>query len=406
VRVALCLSLVLSSCVLVDANRNNQQLATVATVRGTLKLDNANGRAAFVVLLEDTPQGWRTYSNRLLYESGPFEFLVRGGKWRVFTFVDDNGDLAWDPADRSDEGKRFDVTDGAVVDVPPLMPRAGGPKPPSGINVATPTVAEELVKVHRGDPASLEEERFSTEAGEFGYWQPAEFALKHGVGVSFLQPYDASKIPVLFVHGAQGAPANFTALVAALDRSKFQPWVFSYPSGIRLGLAASTLTRIVDGLQRQLGFERLIVVAHSMGGLVARAFVVEVSARPERRYVKLFVSISSPFGGHAAARSGVKHSPVVVPSWLDMAPGSPFLIAQQVARLPPEVPHHLLFGYIGGSSDSAGPTDGTLTLRSMLHTSAQDAAALVRGFPFDHVGILSSPEVIGQLNASLRTVAP
>jgi len=37
------------------------------------------------------------------------------------------------------------------------------------------------------------------------------------------------------------------------------------------------------------------------------------------------MTINSPMGGMSSASAGVKHSPIVVPSWRDIMPGSDFL---------------------------------------------------------------------------------
>ena len=39
-------------------------------------------------------------------------------------------------------------------------------------------------------------------------WKPAEFFREVGGNVYFLEAYDATKIPVLFVHGAAGLSAG------------------------------------------------------------------------------------------------------------------------------------------------------------------------------------------------------
>lgn len=54
-----------------------------------------------------------------------------------------------------------------------------------------------------------------------------------------------------------------------------------------------------------------------------------------------------------------------------------------------------------GGAGAAGPTDGTISLRSMLDADVQLNAHLV-GFAESHDSILLSPAVIGELNASLR----
>ena len=72
---------------------------------------------------------------------------------------------------------------------------------------------------------------------------------------------------------------------------------------------------------------RLAVVAHSMGRLITRAFINRVVAAGDGRAVglRLFVSVSTPWDGSELAQLAVDRSPVVAPSWYDVAPRSPFL---------------------------------------------------------------------------------
>ena len=74
----------------------------------------------------------------------------------------------------------------------------------------------------------------SAESGSLGLRQPFEFLANVGIGVFLLEPYDPKRIPVLFVSGAGGNPWEWRALIDALDHSRYQPWVFVYPSGQRL----------------------------------------------------------------------------------------------------------------------------------------------------------------------------
>lgn len=110
--------------------------------------------------------------------------------------------------------------------------------------------------------------------------------------------------------------ARKTTLVDNLDRSRFQPWFFYYPSAPHLDRIAQSLERALSGLQVRHGFSRLIVVPHSMGGLVTRAAlndVMENSATHRIVQIPAFVSISSPWNGHTAATKGVEYSPIVAP---------------------------------------------------------------------------------------------
>ena len=88
---------------------------------------------------------------------------------------------------------------------------------------------------------------------------------------------------MLFVHGIQGT-RSFRLLIAHLDAATFQPWVYYYPSGGSLSLCAEHLSQTMDKLRLQYGVKRFVVVAHSMGGLVARAFILRfLEAAPQAR---------------------------------------------------------------------------------------------------------------------------
>ena len=63
------------------------------------------------------------------------------------------------------------------------------------------------------------------------------------------------------------------------------------------------------------------------------------------KHAPLLVSISTPWGGHAAAKSGVEHAPVVVNVWNDMAPGSAYLASLYAQPLPASTRHHLHFTF-------------------------------------------------------------
>jgi pimeloyl-ACP methyl ester carboxylesterase len=239
-----------------------------------------------------------------------------------------------------------------------------------------------------GGLAQLSDPRFGPENGKLGYFDFAEFAFRVGPGIYFLEDHDPRRIPVLFVHGALGYPQEFAALVAGLDRSRYEPWIFFYPSGARLGVVSDFLSQLVTRLRLRLGFREMVVVAHSMGGLVARSFILKHHAQARVDPVKLFVAISTPWGGVESAEKGVERLPIVVPSWRDVATGSAFLRGlffegpggTRPRRL--GIPFYLLFGV----------RDHTISLSSAARWEAVREAASRWPLDYDHVDILRSPE--------------
>jgi pimeloyl-ACP methyl ester carboxylesterase len=270
------------------------------------------------------------------------------------------------------------------------------------INPGSADIDTELRHYRMGEVVSLDDPRFSTANVRWGLWVPPEFLPDTGAGLYFLQEYARDRIPVLFVHGSGGNPADFRFLIGGLDRSRYQPWVYFYPTGMRLERQSELLYRVVATLQARLEFRQLGVFAHSMGGLVARGFMAEAARRSSPIGFPIFITLSTPWQGHAGAEKGVAKSPAVVPAWRDMAPNSPFLKKIWETPLPDKTAYFLLFGYSGDFSLMINRNnDGAVSLASQLDPRAQTAARRSFGLNEDHGGILTSPAVAEVVHALL-----
>jgi len=90
-----------------------------------------------------------------------------------------------------------------------------------------------------------------------------------------LQIYDPRKIPVLLIHGLGNSPATWMPMIESLRgdetiRKHYQFWAFSYPSGQPFPVPAATLRRLLDQINQRYPEHRdIVVIGHSMGGLVA-----------------------------------------------------------------------------------------------------------------------------------------
>ena len=229
--------------------------------------------------------------------------------------------------------------------------------------------------------------------GRKGLWQPLSFVKEKRGGVYLFEAYDPQKVPVLFIHGAGGTPQDWRYFISRLDRSKYQVWVYYYPTGLPIDLSAAWLNNFITELHSRYGFQQLAVAAHSMGGLVARRFLALNGAG--RGYAALLVTFSTPFGGVPVARLGLTLGTYGVPSWRDLAPDSVFLRSLRTQSLPERVRHHVFFGYRddGGDFDSDG----------VISVASQRAAKAVRvhGFRTDHSDILDSAPVFSSFAAVL-----
>ncbi len=250
--------------------------------------------------------------------------------------------------------------------------------------------------VRRGD---LAEEAFSEAQGRSGYWSPRKSFAERGADVFSPEEYDPAKTPILFVHGAAGSPRDWRYFVAHLDRTRYQPWFFYYPSGAPVSDMSELLYRKLQEIQERYHPRRLYITAHSLGGLVVRSMLGEHG--DSLPWVKLFISISTPWGGESLARMGVRLSPVVIPAWNDLCPHGRFLKALFAKPLPPGIDYYLLFSHRGGRGIVRPNNDGAVTLASQLRPEAQAEAKRIFGFDESHTGILSSPEVLARYDALL-----
>ena len=111
---------------------------------------------------------------------------------------------------------------------------------------------------------------------------------------------EAAGTPILMVHGMVDNRSIFTVLRRSLHRRGFHR-VLSLNYSVRTGdvrEAAERLSAHVEGICADTGFERIHVIGHSMGGLIAR-YYVQCLGGDER--VHTLVTLGSPHGGTATA---------------------------------------------------------------------------------------------------------
>lgn len=112
-------------------------------------------------------------------------------------------------------------------------------------------------------------------------------ALGREAGIFLLEPFHPDKIPVLMIHGLASSPLAWEELTDALWanpelRSRYQVWHYFYPTTFPYLHSAAELQDNLDELRAyfdpnhsSLAFRHMVIVAHSMGGLLARRLVTE-----------------------------------------------------------------------------------------------------------------------------------
>ena len=155
---------------------------------------------------------------------------------------------------------------------------------------------------------------------------------------------DPRHVPVLLLHGLIDNRSIFLRLRTSLARAGFTSLLtMNYPVlTADLPTAAYQLSEVVERICIRTGYERIHVVAHSMGGLIARYFVQRLGGDAR---VSVLVTVATPHAGTEAAKllpyGVVRH----------LQPGSPVL------------------------GDLAGPTPGCRTRMVSIY-SDRDAMVL------------------------------
>ena len=108
-------------------------------------------------------------------------------------------------------------------------------------------------------------------------------------GLYMLQPYQPGKIPVLMVHGLWSSPTTWMEMINELIskpeiRARYQFWFYLYPSARPFWVAAADLRKdlaelrqAVDPHHRETQLDNMVVIGHSMGGLIGRLLTTDSS---------------------------------------------------------------------------------------------------------------------------------
>ncbi|MFA5073126.1 MAG: hypothetical protein WC539_04440 [Nitrospirota bacterium] len=241
--------------------------------------------------------------------------------------------------------------------------------------------------------SSLDDEFFDPQYGTMGLYYPTEF-IYHNQGFIFsLEEYDPSKTMVLFVHGVAGTPRDWKFYAEKMDRSQYQPFFFYYPSGLQLDRLGAVLAQIIQyiGNSSTIHSPKIILVAHSMGGLVALSAINRLSENGIPSYLKMYCSFSTPYGGSDSAQYWTTKMPAKVPAWLDIGAKSNFIQTLGNRPIPDKLPFYLFFTYkTPSTSRQPENSDGAVSIRSQLNPLIQASATRVIGFNETHVGVLNS----------------
>ena len=402
----LIICLVASGCVLIKLKQETAEGLSSTVLVGRISTAFP-GKGPIIVSAYSMKQGRKEVAHyTVLHDFGEYELMVAKGKYSVFAYWDKNSNLIYDagePAGQYGDGDPKMVTapaGGVVGDINIAIPeKTQNIDVPYGFEISS-IKPQKLHSRLAGAIIDLDDECFSEEQGSKGYWEPASFSRELGGNIYFLEEYDPQKIPILFIHGAAGTPREWKYFVDNIDRTRFQPWFFYYPSGARIQGMSYLLLWKLENLKIKYNFDQLYITAHSMGGLVARSFIVDYDTYFP--YVKLLISLATPWGGAEMAEYGVKQSPAVVPCWIDLQPESPFIQSLYTTKMPETVSFYMFYGHQGSRNPFRSNNDRTIAFSSLLDRRAQAEAKMNYAFNEDHASIIHSKEVLEQYNTIIN----
>jgi pimeloyl-ACP methyl ester carboxylesterase len=121
-----------------------------------------------------------------------------------------------------------------------------------------------------------------------------DLAIRSGRAVlRSASPREAGRIPVVLVHGLFGSPGNWSVMIDRLTadppvRERFQLLTFGYDSLQPISESASQLLETLAEARRRFdadgrddSFDRIVLVGHSLGGLIAKEAAAHASGSLE-----------------------------------------------------------------------------------------------------------------------------
>ena len=304
--------------------------------------------------------------------------------------------------------------------------------------------------------------------GVLGFLDPG--VPEESQGLRFVEPYQPGKIPIVFIHGLLSDPSTWFDTANDLREEAwfnehYQIWGFRYASGkpfvtsamyLRNQLQQAVVT--LDPQRSDSALRQMVLVGHSMGGLIAKLQIAEsedriwhsfasvpfasLRASGELRsnlaercffaplpFVRRVILIATPHGGSSFATRGVGrlgaslvqpaeeaeqlHDQLVaanpgvfspqferrVPTSIDLLePEDPTLQAIRTMRVSPRVCLYSIIG-TGRTMLVEGPGDGAVSVASAVHPGVVSQ----RFVDATHTEIQRHPDTQAEIRAILQS---
>jgi pimeloyl-ACP methyl ester carboxylesterase len=222
-------------------------------------------------------------------------------------------------------------------------------------------------------------------------------------------PFDETRPPVLLVHGIRGKPADLQSIVDSLKNSQYQLYVLAYNDFKRKVSANGKDLAIL--LKEFKARKKLTIVAHSMGGIVVRKALGDLSESDDIQEFESirFISIDSPWHGFDGPEDGsmkMKVASPFLPDGLeDMRARSKFLRNLYVNKLPTNIEVNLLFASEGDEAFGPSEIEGKAVIKEQI-THFESAISMtteeLRVFTGEHTSVLNNPELLQFLGEKIK----
>ncbi len=125
-----------------------------------------------------------------------------------------------------------------------------------------------------------------TELGEYVGFLRGDL-IRSQTGMRMLSPYQPGKIPIVLVHGLLSSPLTWAPVINDLQadpvlRERYQFWYYYYPTAAPYLSTAAQLRRELDQLRNEVdpkhqdpALDNMVLVGHSMGGLIANLMTID-----------------------------------------------------------------------------------------------------------------------------------
>lgn len=286
-------------------------------------------------------------------------------------------------------------------------------------------------------------------------------------GLYMVQPFDPDRIPVLMIHGFWSSPMTWMEMFNDLQadpeiRRRYQFWFYLYPTGEPVAFSAARLRETLKQVRRECDpemrnpkLDEMVVVGHSMGGILAHSLTIDsgeslwsavsrqplsrLKADPETRQalqqvfyfesnpsVDRIVTIASPYAGSTMSnrftrwalgsiiwlpartmklsRVLFEHAPEQSQEQLELprtsidslSPKSAILRLVRGNPVPQTVHHHNIVA-INRGKNAENWTDGVVTWKS-AHLDNVDSERVIQA---GHSQIVRSPETVREIRRIL-----